>query len=165
MKKIISFLFVIVILATMFLVTVNADFSANNVPNGQVVISETNEYIDGYCIKTIITEEPTVNTRASTFTKTGSKSYVLTNSSGDELWRFKVNGTFSVETGVSAICTNSTYTITISNDAWENKSASASRSGNKALGEAVFVKKLLFITTETKECSVTLTCDKNGNLS
>ena len=104
-------------------------------------------------------------TRATTYTKTGSKYYILRNKNGAELWRFTVHGTFSVNSGVSSTCTGVSHSISITEDAWQNESASTSRSGNQAIGDATFIKKLLFITVETKGCHVVLTCDSNGNLS
>ena len=130
------------------------------------IISETVEMLeDGYYVKTIVAEElPAMAPRATT-TKSGSKSYVLANNNGEELARFTLKGTFSVNTGVSATCTASSYTTSISNNSWSVKSASATKSGNQAIGDVTFVKKVLFITTSTKEARVVLTCDKNGNLS
>ena len=67
------------------------------------IISETVEMLeDGYYVKTIVAEElPAMAPRATT-TKSGSKSYVLANNNGEELARFTLKGTFSVNTGVSA---------------------------------------------------------------
>lgn len=130
------------------------------------IISETIEMLEEeYYVKTIITEEiPSMAPRATT-TKSGSKAFVLYNNSDVELARFTVRGTFSVNSGVSATCTASSYTTSISNNAWSVESASATKSGNQAIGDVVFIKKVLFITTNTREAHVVLTCDKNGNLS
>lgn len=140
----------------------NAQVAMSN----EQIISETVEMLeDGYYVKTIVAEgNPTKATRATT-TKSGSKAFVLYNNSDVELARFTVKGTFSVNNGVSATCTASSYTTSISNNAWSVKSASATKSGNQAIGDVVFIKKVLFITTNTREAHVVLTCDKNGNLS
>ncbi len=131
-----------------------------------IIVSETVEYFsDGSsCVTTVIDETP-ITPYATTFSKTGSKVYTLRNKDGDILWQFTVHGTFSVNSGVSATCTAASYSINIVDTAWENDSASASRSSNKAIGNATFVRKVLFVTIETKSCTVTLTCDSNGNLS
>ena len=129
------------------------------------VVSETVEYLpDGSSIITTVIDE-TVPTRAATYTKTGSKVQSQVNSSGDIMWQFTVRGTFSVNPGVSATCTAVSHSVNIVNDAWENESASSWRSSNKACGTATCVRKVLFITVETREANVTLTCDSNGNLS
>lgn len=130
------------------------------------IISETTEYLqDGTSVTIIVVDHSIPQTRGTTFTKTGSKYYIARNKNGVELWRFTVHGTFSVNSGVSATCTANSYSIKITEDAWQNESASTKRSGNQAIGDATFIKKLLFITTERKSCHVVLSCDKNGNLS
>lgn len=132
----------------------------------EVIVSETTEYFkDGSSITTIITKQITPTPFGSTYTTSGSKAYIARNKDLEELWRFTVHGTFSVNSGVSSTCTAASYSISISNDAWENESASAYRSGNQAIGDATFIRKLLLITVERRSCHVVLTCDKNGNLS
>ena len=134
--------------------------------NDGIIVSETVEYLpDGSSYVTTVIDETPITPYATTFTKTGSKVYSARNSDGVIMWQFTVKGTFSVNSGVSATCTASSHSINIVEDAWQNKSASTSRSGNKAIGKATFIKKLLFVTVDTKDIQVTLTCDSNGNLS
>ena len=70
-----------------------------------------------------------------------------------------------MNSGVSASCTKSSYSYSITNKAWELKSASATRSGNKAIANAEFIKKLVFVTVDTFDANIVLACDSNGNLS
>ena len=138
-----------------------ADTSADG-----VIVNETIEYLpDGSSIVITVIDETSIMPLATTFTKTGSKVYSARNPDGVIMWQFTVHGTFSVNSGVSATCTAASHSINIVEDAWQNQSASTSRSGNKAIGNATFIKKLLFITVDTKDIQVTLTCDSNGNLS
>lgn len=131
-----------------------------------VVVNETIEYLpDGSSVVITVIDETSIMPLATTFTKTGSKVYSARNPDGVIMWQFTVHGTFSVNSGVSATCTAASHSINIVEDAWQNQSASTSRSGNKAIGNATFIKKLLFITVDTKDIQVTLTCDSNGNLS
>ncbi len=140
----------------------NAQVAMSN----EQIISETVEMLeDGYYIKTIVAEEIMTMAPRATTTKSGSKARVFYNSNDEEVARFTLKGTFSVNTGVSATCTASSYSTSISNNSWSVKSASATKSGNHAIGDVTFVKKVLFITTDTQEAHVVLTCDKNGNLS
>lgn len=130
------------------------------------IISETTEYLeDGSSVTIIVAEESTALTRASVYSKSGSKHYVYTDKDNNELWRFSVHGTFTVNSGISATCTEDSYDFDIFDDAWHNESASSSHSENQARGDAVFIEKILFITTYTKHCDVILSCDSNGNLS
>lgn len=130
------------------------------------IISETTEYFeDGSSVTIIVSEESTALTRTSAYSKSGSKHFVYTDKDNNELWRFTVHGTFTVNPGISATCTEDSYSIDISDKAWHNESASTYHSGNQAIGDAVFIEKILFITTYTKCCNVILSCDSNGNLS
>ena len=45
------------------------------------------------------------------------------------------------------------------------KRGSAYASGNQAIADAEFYRKLLGIKVEIKFCHIVLTCDANGNLS
>lgn len=132
----------------------------------EVVVSRTVEPLaDGYYAEIIITEQVGATPRATTYTKTGSKNYVLRNANGEEQVRFVLHGTFSVTTGVNATCTSATYTSSITNTAWSLDSASTSRISNRATGTAKYVQKALFITIDTYTFDGVLSCDANGNLS
>lgn len=132
----------------------------------RTLISETVEYLeDGSSITISVYEDNAPMTRASTYSKSGSKTYTARNSDGDILWKFTVQGVFSVTEGSSSSCTSSKYTSEIVDDSWSLKTASASKSGNKAIGNATYQSKVLFIVTDTKSCTVELKCDTYGNLS
>lgn len=163
MKRLFVALLIVGMVLGMIPVGVSAD---NGLLEGNIVSQSMEMLTDGNYAEIIVTDNsPAITTHATTTTKTGSKAYVLRNKDGKELWRFTVHGTFSVTSGVKATCTNVTYSIKITDTAWEKESASVSKSGSQALGDATFIRKLLFITVETKSCHVVLNCDKNGNLS
>lgn len=166
MKKILSLLIsVLMFMTTSLTLPVSAYSEQSNEIQGNI-ISETTEYFpDGSYATIVITEDTSALTKSSVYTKKGSKHYIARNKDGVELWRFTVNGTFTVNPGMSSTCTSSTYNIGITESAWQNKSAYAYRSKNQAVGDATFIKKLLLITVETKSCHVVLTCDENGKLS
>ncbi|MDY2983051.1 MAG: hypothetical protein SOT00_06725 [Eubacteriales bacterium] len=62
-------------------------------------------------------------------------------------------------------CTASSYTYQIHNSSWSFSSGSASKSGNTATAKGTFARKVLGITVDSKTLTVSLSCDKNGNLS
>lgn len=166
MKKFLAFFMTTIIAITMTtsLFTVQADESDGQVQG--TIVSETIEYLpDGSSVLITVIDETPIVPYASTFTKSGSKVYSGLNSDGVVMWQFTVNGTFTVNSGINAVCTAASHTVNILENAWQNKSASSYRSENKAIGDATFIKKILFITVETKSCHVVLTCDSNGNLS
>ena len=103
----------------------------------------------------------TVETRGSV---TAHKPYYHRNSSGAVLWTATVTGTFTYN-GSTSSCTNATYGTQINNTAWSEQSGSAYPSGNSAIADVVMMRKILFIVLETVPVTITLTCDKNGNLS
>lgn len=161
MKKLLS----VVICFITLLGILSISVAAENTDTTEVIVSQTVQKLDdGGFIKIIVTEDMTSQTRATT-SKTGSKYFVLTDDDGNELFRFTIKATFSVNSGVSATCTSVSYTYSITDDAWNFDSATTSKSGNKATATGTFKKKVLLITTNTRSCTVDLQCDKNGNLS
>ena len=99
----------------------------------QTLVSQTTEYFeDGSSVIISVYEDDMPATRAGTFTKSGSKTYTMKNNSGKKLWSFTLNGSFSVNSGVSSSCTSSSYSSKIEDDAWSLKTASAVKSGFSA---------------------------------
>ena len=111
-----------------------------------------------------ITIEVVESTERASGTKTGTKNYVFRSSSGNELWRASLRGTFTY-TGSSATCTASNCTTTITDTAWYEISKSASRSGASAIGDFTLGHKILGITIRKETVNISLICDANGNLS
>lgn len=166
MKKLLTLLMTTIFLAVGLSGTPLSAHAAINDTAHEQIISETTEYFeDGSSVTIIVSEESTALTRASAYSKSGSKHYVFFDQDKVELWRFTVHGTFTVNPGISATCTEDSYSIDISDNAWKNESASIYHSGNQAIGDAVFIEKLLFITIDTINCNVVLSCDSDGNLS
>ena len=118
---------------------------------------------DGSYLVTTIQSTPTP--RASVYTKNGTKEVTLYNSSDEVQWIYYLVGTFTVETGVSSVCTNSTFSYTIYDNSWSLTDHSNSYSGNAAYGTAVFKRKVLFITTSTQNIDARVMCDVNGVIS
>lgn len=109
--------------------------------------------------------EDHLTARGSTNQVSGVKTVAGRSSKGTILWEFTVSGTFLVNQGISAVCTSSLISYEIYDDHWNLNSGTGSTSGNQAIGNGEFVKKLLGIQVETRNCHVVLTCDANGNLS
>lgn len=166
MKRIICIALMIFVLSSLCSISINADVSSVDKSNERIISETVEYYADGSSAVITIAEKVTkVSDRATVYTKSGSKTYTMCNSSGNVLWKFTVHGTFSVNAGVSATCTNTSYSTSNIASGWSLKSGSSYASGNKAIGDGTFEHKVLFIVTETKSCHVVLTCDVNGNLS
>lgn len=173
-KKMSSLLTATTVLVSLFFsisISAHAEPTENTL---EVVIQETIEYFeDGSSLTITVTEVPIDMTAddsstlalTSSYLMAGAKHYTFYDQDHNELWRFTVNGTFSVNPGVSATCTEDSFDFSISDNSWHNESASSYHSGNQSIGDATFIKKILFLTVDTQTCHVALTCDSNGNLT
>lgn len=161
MKKLLS-----IILATVCLIVVAAPcvYADDAVLYSSVEENTYTEYYDdGSYMVTTIREYATP--RATTYTKTAEKIANLYNSSDELQWTYKLIGTFTVESGVSSVCTNSTYSCNIVASGWSLTAHDNSYSGNEAYGTATLKKKVLFITVQTSEVDMKMRCDANGVIS
>lgn len=105
----------------------------------------------------------TYETRASG-SKSGSKTYTHHGSNGDDNWKATLSGSFTYN-GTSATCTSSSVDVTIYDSAWYTISKSASKSGGTATASVTMGEKRGGVTVTTLPISISLTCDKDGNLS
>lgn len=122
---------------------------------------EVISYADGSYLE--ITLETLPQARASG-SVTKAKNYVYKNENNIEQWKITLTGSFTY-TGTGSTCTASSCNVTIYNSVWSVASKSATRSGNTAYGSARMVKKYLGAITFDKTYNLSLTCDKNGNVS
>ena len=122
--------------------------------------SEIIRFEDGsYAIVGIVTNEARTSGSIS-----GNKPYTYYSSNGVAQWKAVLSGSFTY-TGSSATCTKSNCSVTVYNSEWYTISKSAGKSGNTATGSFSMGRKLMGTTVETKDITLTLSCDKNGNLS
>lgn len=117
-------------------------------------------YDDGSYLK-ISTED--VTTRA-TNTRVASRLYQYFDSSDNLEWEAELDCTFTYN-GTTSSCTSASCTVTVYDSKWYEYSNSTTRSGNTASTELVMGQKFLGITIAKREYTITLTCDKDGNLS
>ncbi len=165
LKKFLS-LFSCTVLVLFSAISAGAE-SQNANQSNSVIVSESIEYYpDGSsAIITVSESVDLVSSYAAAYAKSGTKTYRMRNKDGEILWKFIVSGTFTVNPGVSATCTKTSYSKSDLASGWDLKSGSSYASGNQAIGDGTFQHKTLFIVTDTKSCHVVLSCDKNGNLS
>ncbi len=161
-KTIFSILLLVCMLAALFVpayasepVTAGAEF--------QVCSTNIEYFEDGSYLVTTIKETP--SPRATVYSKSGSKDVILYNSADEVQWIYSLIGTYTIETGVSVVCTNSTFTYTIYVNKWSLTEHDNWYSGNVAYGTAVFKKKVLFITTSTQNLDGAVACDVYGVIS
>lgn len=104
-----------------------------------------------------------IQSRASG-TVTGDKIDTYYSSNGTALWKAVLTGSFTYS-GTSSTCTSSSVSVTIYDNDWYTISKSASKSGNAATSSVTMGCKMLGVTVNKEYSNLTLTCDKDGNLS
>ena len=102
-------------------------------------------------------------TRA-TGTKTGMITKDRRNSDGELEWRASMKATFTYDGSTSRCTSVDSPSVVIYDNTWSLDSKSCSKSGNTATGNITKAKKLLLGSGKVP-ITLTLSCDKNGNLS
>ncbi len=149
MKKIISFLIVLVSLFAL----ATAPISAKN------ITTETEYFEDGsYCVTEIVNEDKSFISRAIS-TTSGTKTDSYYSATGALLFTLSVRGTFNYN-GTVARATASSYSYSINNTSWSFVGGSSSYTANRATANGTFEK-----AGAERTLSVTLYCDQDGNLS
>lgn len=153
----------ILALSAIFIFIVSLSFSLT--ANAAVSMDTNIIYFeDGSYVIDVIESNP-ILVRGSVYTRSGNKTRTFYDSDDVIKWKFIVNGTFEVNSGVSSKCTKATPNTEIYNSNWKVISQSAWPSGNQAIGTATLKRYMLGIPVRTEEPTITLTCDKYGNLS
>lgn len=118
-------------------------------------------YMDDGSYYVIVIEES--RTRA-TYSKTGSKHYTYYSSENVAQWKVTLTGTYTYN-GSTSSCTAASASATIYKSTWSVASKSATRSGSTATGNFVIKLSLLLGQSTNVPVTLTLACDKNGNLT
>jgi len=155
MKKVFSIVLCFVIIFSSFSIHV---FANNSTAKTTVCY-----FGDGsYCISTI-TEELSLgqskDAKATTQTKTATKTSSFYDSTGAFCFATKVTGTFSYN-GTTATATSASYGYSLGDEGWWFSSGSASYSGATATATCKFRYLLI-----TRTLSSSLTCSPTGVLS
>lgn len=150
MKKLLSVLFCVLVFCSVFAVTASAQ------EGEKVLISRTVEYLEdgSYYVDEVYETNPMLRS-----TKSGSKASYYVSGSGTTIYSVIVTGTFSYN-GSTSSATNSTATVRIyvPNATPNGKSAYTSGSTAYATGSVI-------CEGITLRRTVSISCDKNGNLS
>lgn len=115
---------------------------------------------DGYYL---VAETVSIDTRGIA-TKGGTKTYTMYNSSDEALWKVQLFGLFQYN-GSTSECTNADCAVTIYDNAWSVDSESTTHGGNTAFTTVALKSRELGVVTNRETCNLSLSCDKNGNLS
>ena len=159
-KKGICYILAILLTVSVFPFPVSAEHNTKL----STVSEVTETFSNGSYVVISVCEEP-AQARSGIYKKDGSKVYTFFNASGAAQWKYTITGVFNVNTGISSVCTSSVHSFEIYNSNWSCSSANSYTSGNRAISNAEFIRKLLGITVERENFQIALTCDSNGNLS
>lgn len=149
MKRLVCLCLVIFSILFMFPVISYADDSALGGQPGDdfYIVVTTQEYI----------------TRSSN-TRSGNKIYTGYSGDNSVAWEIILSASFKYD-GTTSSCTSSSCSVIINDNSWIAASHSSSKSGNTAYGTATLKHQVLGVVTSTSTHNLSLTCDKNGNLS
>ena len=149
MKRFISLVMLVIVIAGIIPITVGVE------ENGVEII----RFDDG---SYMIVEMVSGKTRSSK-SVTGSKKYTYYNSDDVSQWNAVLTGSFNYN-GTSATCSSSSVDVTIFDSGWYVVSKYASKSGNTATASVTMGWRYDGSTIKVP-ASLSLKCDKNGNLS
>ena len=118
-------------------------------------------YVDGeYTITvTTIIEQENISLFATTSSKSVSKVYKIENILGSTVATYTLHGKFTYD-GTTATCTSATYSTSTNSSLWSFESATAYKSGAKAIGS--FTAKTLL---QTVSDTISISCSKTGVIS
>lgn len=153
--KLISFLIAALLLLSLSLPTFAAETATISNSKENII-----HYSDGSYL--VITINPSKALTKST--RSGDKSYAHYSNHGVLEWMATLTASFTYN-GSTSTCTFSSLSVSISDTSWYQVSGSAYHSGNTATADFTMADRILGITYTTQNYSITLSCDKDGNLS
>lgn len=157
----------VVLIVALIFTAVSPAFAAEAAPT--IVQAEDGSKIIYYDDGSTVTISPAriVESQTSTYsiTKSHAKEVTYTGVGGNVEWTYTLTATFRYVPGAYAVCDEASYSVKINDNDWTFSNGSATYSGNVAYGKGTFVKKVLGITVKTVDIDISLTCDKNGNIT
>lgn len=152
MRKIFSLLIVIVIV----LGFLPANTYATDKTESRNIIA----FEDGSYIEIIVADIFAIATNA----KNGYKTYTHYDSADNVEWQAKLSASFTYN-GTTYSCNSTSCTVTVYDSKWYEISNTTTRGGSMATTQLTMGRKLSGITVSKPAYTITLTCDKDGNLS
>lgn len=152
MRKFFCLILALAISFSLFSTSVYAVEEAENV--------STITFDDGSYL-TITVEERSAR---ATNTTNGYKTYTFYDSTDNVEWKAKLSASFTYN-GTTSTCTSGSCTVTIYDHKWYEISNTTTRSGNTATTELTLGQKFLGVTISKPQYTITLSCDKDGNLT
>ena len=120
----------------------------------KVSIAENGSRLIEYAPKTV---------HASRTALTASKTYNYINADCITEWSAIITGSFTYN-GSSSSCTSSSCSTTVYSGNWKESANTATYAGNSAFASVTMQLRFLFVVIKNETCTLSLTCDKDGNL-
>ena len=165
MRKTLAIVFILLLLFTFCLPIYASSTTPVITPNKDVINSITYFEDGSYLVISTAISTSSNYAKSGSYVKQSYKTAKYHSSDNELVWEYTLTGTFTVNPGVSAVCTNVTNSKNIYSNKWSFSDESTYASGNTAYGKGIFKKKLLLVTTEKVNIDMTITCDFNGNIS
>lgn len=128
----------------------------NSPPQNDIIFLENGDHIE------IIMESMPTRATGTTTKRLNYNYYDINN--GEIVWQIILTGVFEYN-GTTATCTSSSCSVDIYDSSWYVISKSVSKSGDAASATVEMGRKVLGVTIKEETYRLSLTCDKNGNVS
>ena len=169
MKKVLTSLLTIICCITFAtLPTYASNIIEKPVVSDVSTITCSSEYLgDGLYLDTELIEyvpESKISLMAASSSKSAAMSSKIHDSKGNILAEYTLSATFTYN-GSTSSCTSVSHSSSVNANGWSFTSAASSRSGNTASGSFTAVNKVLGITVQTINRSLSITCSADGTIS
>ena len=141
-------------------VAISGNANENATATQTIIYLEDGNYI------VITPYENSILTRSTVYYKSGGRIITFYDNDGNKMWQVDFDVTFKVTEGVSATCTAASFSAPIIyDDSWRYITNSVSKNGSSASGTITMKKYFLGLPIRTEKPTITVTCDKYGNLT
>lgn len=170
LKKVLAFLLMSALLLSIMLIPAMAESNDSFELKAQEVVhsddgTTTVYFTDGSRLYISAVEKNSALYETASTTPEYHRTASYTSSDGVLQWEYTLYGTFSYVYGKSSTCIDASYTQTIYESDWTFSDGAAIKSGNTAIGNGNFKLKFFFVTVQTYEIDISLTCDVYGNVT
>lgn len=137
---------------------------------GNVLFNYTEILEDSSYIEYTLYENETPNKQvllnnSNTYNKIGTKTVTKYDDNKNELWEYILTADFTINEGISSICTNVNYSTKIYETNWNFNNEGTNMINNTAYGKGSFHYTILwFIKTQTINIDISIQCDNHDNL-
>ena len=149
----------IVLITIMFAVNLKASLIPKEISQNYIIYEDDNFFIESTTTIYFL-NSPLSNDRSVSKNKSVQRTNTIKNKAGKTLASYTLSATFTYN-GRTSSCTKTNYSTSTSNNAWYFSSATARKKDYIATGNFTLNKKK---STVKHTSTITISCDKNGNI-